>query len=778
MVCIWATSLELSWGIMALRMIVKNVKDWVYTHVKPEILRWIHDVRQDHLQRYSLTPSGDMAMHRRRAASCEPAKEAVDFEESVSPTSRSRYRTPRGRARPTLPHGETAPGSLNRRLAKFSVPEIQSNGLMESDEGGFDDSSDEGYASIHTRRWRGSEEDEEKRSSASICNDELSEDDSGASYVPPSQEDESTESESAEDGESDDDGASSIENLSRREENDDDYDLSDSERHCHQLNHQSRAFSRITLVQVPASTCTSVPKGRGHDMPQVIIPSTSPENTSPRHKNRAEEASNSQNKTNFVFGGRSTTRTPGLFGRANGGGGSIFDRPGPANTISTATGFRSGTYEPQTANKTVSQLSGAGTNVNREFGRNTSGSQTNNDHINDELSTFLKTRVDASHADGSSRTCSPSGPTTKPTFGSSFNTACSGFSIDSDSVASGTWSFTKASENTGLRSSGEETSLAAVIDAAVTKLATAFGSASLRDVFRDDVHIFGTTDTPFRVHIEEDTMGVEQHYQSVTFRSPYVDHSFKELNTADYDRGRRFCSPSDHSNRIHTLDGNSADKRNGAGSAFDANSTNTNRSVASGDFTKVTNGQIGASGQSSTFGGFGPSDNITSTSALGSNDTSYKGGLFGGGITINDTSRSRQSTEVLCAKPNSTSGHSFDPQPGTMGLFGGPSVTTISATSRGLFGGSNTINRGSSTSPFGEFGPGFSSVGTDDFKGGYGANLNTGSKSAPFGAGSTNIPNDLFGGGSMAAFGQSRNEAPALAVNSLKPPCQETVAHP
>lgn len=246
MVCIWATSLELSWGIMALRMIVKNVKDWVYTHVKPEILRWIHDVRQDHLQRYSLTPSGDMAMQRRRAASCEPANEAVDFEDSVSPTSRSRYRTPRGRARPTLPHGETAPGSLNRRLAKFSVPEIQSNGLMESDEGGFDDSSDEGYASIHTRRWRGSEEDEEKRSSASICNDELSEDDSGASYVPPSHEDESTESESAEDGESDDDGASSIENLSRREENDDDYDLSDSERHCHQLNHQSRAFSRIT----------------------------------------------------------------------------------------------------------------------------------------------------------------------------------------------------------------------------------------------------------------------------------------------------------------------------------------------------------------------------------------------------------------------------------------------------------------------------------------------------------------------------------------------------
>ena len=251
MVCIWATSLELSWGIMALRMIVKNVKDWVYTHVKPEILRWIHDVRQNRLQRYSLTPSGDMAMQRRRAASCEPANEAVDFEDSVSPTSRSRYRTPRGRARPTLPHGETAPGSLDRRLAKSSVPEIQLNGLADSDEGGVDDSSDEGYASIHTRRWWDSEQDEEKRFSAFVCNDEPSEDDSDASYVPPSEEDESTESESVEDEESDDDGASSSESLSGREENDDDYDLSDSERHCYQLNHQSRAFLRLELYCTP-----------------------------------------------------------------------------------------------------------------------------------------------------------------------------------------------------------------------------------------------------------------------------------------------------------------------------------------------------------------------------------------------------------------------------------------------------------------------------------------------------------------------------------------------
>lgn len=489
------------------------------------------------------------------------------------------------------------------------------------------------------------------------------------------------------------------------------------------------------------------------------IPSTSPEDTSPRHKNRVEEASNSQSKTNFGFGGRSTTRTPGLFGRATGGGGSIFGKPGPGKTTSIVTGSRYGTYKPQNANKTGSQLSLVGTNDNQGFGRITNGAETNNDHTNNELYAFPKTMVNASHANGSNKTCPPFGSTTKPTFASSSNTASSGFSVNSDSVASGTWTFTKAPENTGLESSGEETSPAAVIDPNVTELATAFGCASLQDVFRDDVPIFGTANTPSRIHIEEDTTGVKQHYQSVTFRSPYVNHSLEELRMADYDGGRRYCSPSDHSDQIFTLDGNTTDSKIGATWAPDSSSTSTNRSVASADLTTVIDDQIGAFGQSSTFGGFGPSNNITNTSALGSKDTSHKGGLFGGGITTNATSRSRQSTGVLCAEPNSTSGHSFDPQPRTVGLFGDSSATTTSATSRGLFGGSNIINRGSNTSPSGRFGPGVSSVGTDNSKSGYGAKLNTGSKPAPFGAGGTNVPDGLFGGGSMVAFGQSKNRS-------------------
>jgi hypothetical protein len=198
---------------MALRMIVKNVKDWAYSRVKPEISRWIHDIRQDRLQIHSLTPSGDSVMQRRRAASCGPSNEVVDLEKSVSPTSRSQYCTPRKKSRPILPHGNTAPGPLDRRGAKSRVPEIILNGSTESDEGGVDDRSDEGYASIHTRgRWK-IQENVRGKLSAFICNDGPSEDEYNAPYVPPMSEDESTESESVEDEESDDDGASAFSRL-------------------------------------------------------------------------------------------------------------------------------------------------------------------------------------------------------------------------------------------------------------------------------------------------------------------------------------------------------------------------------------------------------------------------------------------------------------------------------------------------------------------------------------------------------------------------------------
>jgi hypothetical protein len=238
MVCIWATSLEISWGIIALRMIVKNVQNWVHARVKPEISRWIQDVYRNRHRICSLTPSGDVVTQRRRAASCGLSNEIVEVEESVE---RSRYRTPRQKQRPALPHGETAPEPRDKRRAKANVPQLRLNGLSEPD---GEDSPDEGYASIYTRTEDESEEEETKHLSAFICNDEPPEDDSDASYVPSSPEDESTGSES---DESSDESANSDEDSSEKEN----YDLSDGEVHRGWLKQQSRVISRLEIHCTP-----------------------------------------------------------------------------------------------------------------------------------------------------------------------------------------------------------------------------------------------------------------------------------------------------------------------------------------------------------------------------------------------------------------------------------------------------------------------------------------------------------------------------------------------
>jgi hypothetical protein len=241
MVCIWATSLEISWGIIALRMIVKNVQDWVHARVKPEISRWIQDVYRNRHCIYSLTPSGDVVTQRKRASSCGLSNEIVEFEKSASPIPKACYLTQQQKKRPTLPHGNTVPESRHRRRDKANIPRLRLNGLSESD---GDDSSDEGYASIHTRSEGESKEEETKHSLAFICNDEPYEHDSDASYVPPSSEDESTASES---DESDEGSANSDEDSSEEKE----YDLSDSESQRDWLEQQSRVISRPGVYCTP-----------------------------------------------------------------------------------------------------------------------------------------------------------------------------------------------------------------------------------------------------------------------------------------------------------------------------------------------------------------------------------------------------------------------------------------------------------------------------------------------------------------------------------------------
>lgn len=257
MVCIWATSLELTWGVMALRTIVENMQEWVYARVKPEISRWIRIVHEHPPQTISLTPSGDTVVQRRRAASCEPLSERMDFERWDIPASGERQSTPRTRAIPLLPRGKTAPGSIDRWKAKSDIPRIQLNGSIESNTGDTSDSADEGYSSVHASGCE-SEEDDKAKLSAFIYDDEPSEDNkSDSSYVPSSSEDESTESEIAEEEELelriDDYDTESGEASSGNEavKDAEDYDLSDKERSQHWLSPTPSALSKLDVYHTP-----------------------------------------------------------------------------------------------------------------------------------------------------------------------------------------------------------------------------------------------------------------------------------------------------------------------------------------------------------------------------------------------------------------------------------------------------------------------------------------------------------------------------------------------
>lgn len=167
MVCIWATSLELTWGVIALRMVIKNMHVWVNEYVKPEISRWIRMVHKQPSPQSFLTPSGVEFVRARRAASCEPQSERPDFA-----LLGSQYRTPRSKAPPTLSRGRTAPDSVDRQRFKACPPDLQLNGCVrqelhdrgseeDNEETGSESEADEGYASHHTHEHQREEEEED-----------------------------------------------------------------------------------------------------------------------------------------------------------------------------------------------------------------------------------------------------------------------------------------------------------------------------------------------------------------------------------------------------------------------------------------------------------------------------------------------------------------------------------------------------------------------------------------------------------------------------------------
>ncbi|KAH9864074.1 hypothetical protein J1614_010007 [Plenodomus biglobosus] len=272
----------------------------------------------------------------------------------------------------------------------------------------------------------------------------------------------------------------------------------------------------------------------------------------------------------------------------------------------------------------------------------------------------------------------------------------------------------------------------------------------------------GTANTPFQAFTEKDgtTGNAQSQYQTITFQQPYQNFSLEELRVVDYNQGRRY--------------GNQ-------------------------------NGQAGAFGQNTGFGGFGSNTNTTASTGFGaSNNTG--GSLFGGGNTGTTTSGFGQNTGSAFGANNNTSGGGLFGQakPATGGLFGGSNTTATTGTGGGLFGGGSTTN---TTGGFGSGGGGFGAA-TNTSGGGlfgqakpaatgglfggsgtatnttttpFGGSANTGafgqsntggglfgqqnnqtSTTSAFGANnaSTNTGGGLFGGGSTGAFGQNNQTQP------------------
>lgn len=135
MQCIWATSLELTWGVLETRMIIEKMREWVYQRVKPEISRWIRLTQSRSSLETLRTPDDDIVVRTRRAASCEPPRERPNLQHFATPKQ-----PPRSKELPTLSRGETAPGSLGRRRPRYFSPVLQRKGAFgeESDEEGED----------------------------------------------------------------------------------------------------------------------------------------------------------------------------------------------------------------------------------------------------------------------------------------------------------------------------------------------------------------------------------------------------------------------------------------------------------------------------------------------------------------------------------------------------------------------------------------------------------------------------------------------------------------
>lgn len=235
----------------------------------------------------------------------------------------------------------------------------------------------------------------------------------------------------------------------------------------------------------------------------------------------------------------------------------------------------------------------------------------------------------------------------------------------------------------------------------------------------------GTAGPPFQPFTEKDpgTTNSSVQYQTITFQQPYSNYSLEELRCVDYAQGRRY--------------GNQ-------------------------------NGQAGAFGQSTGFGGFGSNNNTNATTSFGANNTNTGGGLFGNQNNNTTTAFGSNTNSAFGSNNNNSSGGLFGQSKPAGGLFGG-GATTQAGTSGGLFGGANNT----SSNPFGStntnnaFGTSTSNTGGGLF----GQSNATQNKPAfgTFGGASTTANPNPFGGSTNTSgglFGQQNQPSTTPAFGS------------
>lgn len=253
----------------------------------------------------------------------------------------------------------------------------------------------------------------------------------------------------------------------------------------------------------------------------------------------------------------------------------------------------------------------------------------------------------------------------------------------------------------------------------------------------------GTGGTPFSEHSEKDNTSTAK-FQSITCLPQYQAFSFEELRVADYAQGRKY--------------GN----QNGQGGAFGTSTGfggfgTTNNSTTSTGFGGSTGGSLfnNQPGVNPT-GGFGSTPTSTGTGFGQSTTTSLfgpakpaGGGLFGGGTPA----ASGTSNTGIFGGSNST---------GTGG-FGGSSNTT------GLFGSSNQQNKSPFGQPAANTGTGFGATNTTGFgqpssTTGSGLFGNNNTQSGGFGQPNiqTSSPFGAFGGNNQTQ--QNQTQAPGGGI--------------